>query len=354
MVDKVRCSEYLNILKDFEDIVLNRSLKDVEPLFRIYFKHANVLCVRGGLKRYFLEHAVIFKMLGAKGKDVLDIGSGFGLGLIIFALLGARKCHGIDISDEMIKGSSYLIEDLLKKKPYLNIELKKGDFLLTEYPRASFDIVILKDAISHIRDTELLLDKVKKILRLGGTLYISDGNNILFCPNIIRIRRNWKRSEHGPIPEDIVKYGRKVDRLSFFEARVNIIKELCPSLNDEIVKLLAYKTRGMYGDEIVEAVKEFISKGKVSRAASFPYRNPYTGEFPELGFNPFKLARSLKQRGFSCKFVPPPWAYTGRGPSVSVLKNALATILSPFLKILPSFLLPLLSPSFHITARKIK
>jgi len=350
MDDKVKYPKYMRMLKDFEDLVLNCSLKDVEPLFHIYFK--NVLYVRGGLIRYFLEHAVIFKMLEAEGKDILDIGSGFGLGLIIFALLGARKCYGIDISDEMIKGSSYLIEDLLKKKPYLNIRIEKKDFLLTEYPQNSFNIVILKDAISHIRDTELLLDKVKKILRPRGTLYISDGNNILFCPNTIRIRKNWKRSEYGPIPEDMAKHGRKVDRISFFEARVNIIKELYPSLNDEIVKLLSYKTRGMYGDEIVDAVKEFISTGKVSRKASFPYRNPYTGEFPELGFNPFKLARSLKQRGFSCKFVAPPWTYIGVDPSVSILENVLAKAFSPILKILPSFLLPFLSPSFHIIARR--
>ena len=75
------------------------------------------------------------------------------------------------------------------------------------------------------------------------------------------------------------KNGREIDKLCFIEAR---------------------KTKGMYGDEISKAAKEFITTGKISQKASFQYRNPYTGEFPELGLNPFKLLSALKNQGFQC------------------------------------------------------
>jgi SAM-dependent methyltransferase len=212
---------------------------------------------------------------------------------------------------------------------------------------------MLMEAISHIRDTALLLDRIKDVLRPGGALYISDGNNDLFFNSMIRSRKAWRKAEWGPI--DIrYRYGRRVDKLSFFDARMGIIKSLYPSIDNKTLNLIARKTQGMYGLEITRAVEEFMATRKIHKKASFPYRNPYTGEFQELGINPFKLIENLKARGFRCKLMPPIWAYIGVSPRTSRLKTIATRTISPFLRNSPDFLLPFLNPSFQIIAIKEK
>ncbi|MBT9132994.1 MAG: 27-O-demethylrifamycin SV methyltransferase [Firmicutes bacterium] len=341
-------SNYTGEIEELRKVILDPALRGrMKPLFWDYFK--STVTTEEGIRNYFLQSAAISQFLHiSKEKEVLDIACGFGLRLICLTLLGCRKAIGIDISGEMIEG----FRVLLREFPSLDIEAEKGDFLLADYPPSSFDVVILSEAISHIRDTQLLLDKIQHVLRPGGILYISDGNNDMFLLSRIRSRRDWKRSEHGPISEDMAKHGREVDKLCFFEARMKIIKELYPSLDGRTLKLTARKTQGMYGEEITKAVEGFMTTGKISQKASFPYRNPHTGEFPELGFNPFRLAKDLRRRGFQCRFVPPPWVYVGVPPGVSRPKAIAARVALPVLSKSPSFLLPFLSFGFCIVAVK--
>ncbi|MBT9140004.1 MAG: Ubiquinone biosynthesis O-methyltransferase [Dehalococcoidia bacterium] len=344
---KLNARKYNKEIQEFQSVILNPTLSDkMKPLFYDYFK--TIVTTKDGSRNYFLQQAAIFDLLEAKEKDILNIGCGFGLGLICFALLGCRKAYGIDISGEMTEG----FRTLLREFPQLNIKAEKGDFLLTDYSSSSYDVVILQEAISHIRDTSLLLDKIQHILRPGGILYISDGNNDLFLLSRIQSRREWKRAEHGPIREHMARHGREVDKLCFFEARISILHQLCPSLDDKTLKLIARKTQGMYGEQITKAAEEFMTTGKICQKASFPYRNPYTGEFPELGFNPLKLTKDLQGRGFRCRFTAPPWAYAGVPPGTPYAKVFIARVLSPILRKFPSILPPFVTPSFHIVAIK--
>lgn len=332
-----------------ENVILNSNLRaNMKPLFYNYFKSS--ITTKEGIENYFMHNAVIFELLNAKEKNILEVGCGFGLRLICISLMGARKVVGIDISEEMIEG----FQELIKRFPQLDIEAKMGDFLLRDYPPSSFDAVLLVEAISHIRDTNILLDKIKDVLRPNGVLYISDGNNDFFLPSRIRARKDWKKAETGPIDENMAEYGRKVDRLCFFDARVEIIQNALKGyaksgLDDRTLKLIAKKTQGMWGEEINKATKEFIITGKITSEASFPYRNPYTGEFPELGFNPFKLINELRRKGFQCRFVPPTSAYI---TSNLRWKKYMFSLLSPILRKSPQILLPLLFPSFQIIATK--
>lgn len=189
-------------VEELETVILNSNLRNyMKPFFYDYFNR--VLTIKG-IRNYFMENAIIFELLNAKEKDILEVGCGFGLRLISMALMGARKVVGIDISEEMIEG----FQELIRRFPHLDIDAKKGDFLLTNYSPSSFDVVLLIEAISHIRDTQLLLDQIQDVLRPNGILFISDGNNDLFLPTRIRIRKGWKKAEKGPIDEKMAKYGR--------------------------------------------------------------------------------------------------------------------------------------------------
>ena len=341
--------EYSNSLERLSEAVLDPKLaQEMPPLFFDYF--GSVVTTREGIKGYFNDTATLLGMLRLselEKKDVLDIGCGFGLRTICMSLLGCRSALGVDISSEMTSG----FRTLLRKFPELNIEIRNEDFLLGDYQSDSFDVAILYEAISHIRDTDFLLDKVKEVLRPSGVLYISDGNNDLCLIKRFGLRKRWERSECGPIDESMADHGREVDRLPFLQARMEIIRKAYPLLDSNTVQTIAQETQGMWGEQITNAARSFLETGRIEEQASFPYRNPYTGEFSEFGFNPFTLARKLERKGFRCQLVPPRWAYI-RNSFVERWEIMVAKVLSPVLRSAPGFLLPFLSPSFHIVAIK--
>ena len=81
-------------------------------------------------------------------------------------------------------------------------------------------------AISHVRDTDLLLDKIKVILRPQGKLFIEDGNNEAFFASRFARRRLWEMAEYGPIPENEALHGRSVDRLPFFQDGRRLLEQI--------------------------------------------------------------------------------------------------------------------------------
>ncbi len=331
---------------------LNKIVRDpgltaeMPSLFSYYYKRSGTLTL-AGLKRYLLESAAIFDLCQMKGKPVLDVGCGFGLRLICYSLLGSGPCTGIDISEEMACGAQVL----LKRFPDLAVKICQADFLTYPFKPCSFTVVTLIEAISHIRDSRLLLEQVLAVLADNGILYIQDGNNDLLITSRIRIRREWHRSEYGPLDEDMVRDGRAVDRTPNLEGRRRIIRKSFPSLDDKITSDLATKTRGLWGEEIIQAVEQLLETGETSLEPTFPWRNPYTGEYPELGFNPFKLMSELESMGFQSGLVPPISAIT-ECASPNRLKRVWAHVRSPFLKRVPKRLLPFVCGSFAISARK--
>lgn len=335
----------------FETVLFDPAFKqEMEPLFFDYFK--TWVTTKEGIRAYFNIRAKIAKLVNIEGKEVIDIGCGFGLTLICCSLLGAKRSLGVDVSKEMVRGFRKL---LTKFDPPLNVRVECGDWLLMNHGNNSFDVVILYEAISHIRDTSLLLYQIQKVLRPGGILFISDCNNDLFITSRLRSRRNWRRSEYGPINVAMSKQGQEVDRLPFFNARIKIIRQLCPSLDE--YKTIAKKTRGMYGDEIRYAVEEFMATGSIRQRASFPYRNPFTGEYPELGINPLKLVRILTHLEFRCRFVPPFWRediQRNEQRAKPIFRTQVKVITGWFLKASPHWLLPFLTPDFRIVATKTK
>jgi len=86
----------------------------------------------------------------------LDIGAGDGL---ITFLIGAE---GIDDNDVAIK--------LAREK---GVDVKKGTAYDLDYPKNSFDNVLMADVIEHLEFPALAIREVKKVLKPGGKLYIT-------------------------------------------------------------------------------------------------------------------------------------------------------------------------------------
>jgi SAM-dependent methyltransferase len=288
----------------------------------------------------------LFNYLKMKNKSILDIGCGFGQHLVNFALLGARKCTGIDLAPEMIRDFRTLASWF-----DLDIEAISGDFLDLEFAEESFDIALMRESISHVRDTQRLLINAKTILTPRGCVCITDNNNSLFLPQNFKVRRIWKKQEHGPIDAKTAAGWKEISRLPYRDARAVIIQSRYPSLDETVVSQLAKKTQGLFGEEIIQAVEEYMKEGTISKKPSFQYRNPYTGEYPELCFNPWALMSNLKKMGFECRLVSP--SQTFACFELSPIKRSILKTYRGLVRRSPLIITPFIYPTFRIIGRKL-
>lgn len=91
--------------------------------------------------------------------SVLDLGCGEGKTMKILSDKGL-KCVGIDTSPKMLK----------KARDTGEVMLSRGENL--PFRDKVFDIIILKEVIHHIADSETLLSEVKRCLKDNGYVWI--------------------------------------------------------------------------------------------------------------------------------------------------------------------------------------
>jgi ubiquinone/menaquinone biosynthesis C-methylase UbiE len=221
-----------------------------------------------------------------------------------------------------------------------------GDGLNIDYSDKTFDVIVVNDVLSHVRELEDFLEELTRLLIPGGKLYIYDDNNKLFLPSYYKYKEFWETCENGPI--DKINFRGKDERLSFADMRKNIISEIEPDLAQYQLDYLVRKTIGMYGKEIESAVSEFKKNGRIKRCKGFKYRNPKTGEFPERPLNPYMISKALRNRGFSSRALPTFFFVKSTG-----LKGSIKRILSLLFRIIPSLSF-IIAPSFRILSLKTK
>lgn len=115
-----------------------------------------------------------------EGKVILDAGCGYGVIAIILALMGANKVVGVDISEERLTTFAQIIRDYGFDQQ-LEARLQRVED--TSLPNASVDAVISNEAISHYYDVDAFLRETARVLKPGGVLLISDGNNACSPPS---------------------------------------------------------------------------------------------------------------------------------------------------------------------------
>jgi SAM-dependent methyltransferase len=107
----------------------------------------------------------------APGKSVAEIGSAEGGVLAAFVKNGASSALGTDIAKERLDFGKRIaaLEKLPMAFIYHNV--------MTEEPLSEwiekFDLVLLRDVIEHLDDTQLALHNIKKIIKPGGYLFVT-------------------------------------------------------------------------------------------------------------------------------------------------------------------------------------
>lgn len=119
-----------------------------------------------------IDHQCRYRWVASKldsSDTVLDAICGVGYGSYILSLANPYSVSSFDICQEAIDYAN-------KYYARPNITYSSSDYLDMEYAEASFSKIIHFEAIEHIAQPEVMLEKFHRWLKDDGTLYIS-------CPN---------------------------------------------------------------------------------------------------------------------------------------------------------------------------
>jgi SAM-dependent methyltransferase len=107
-----------------------------------------------------------FPSLSLAGKDILDIGCGYGGRTVRYAELGARSVCGIEPGEQ----------STLEARAFATIHNVSATFTTgfaesLPLPDASFDYVFSYDVFEHVCDLGKTLEECNRVLRVGGSVY---------------------------------------------------------------------------------------------------------------------------------------------------------------------------------------
>ena len=106
----------------------------------------------------------------ASDKDVLEVACGTGVGLGLLARVARRTVAGdIDERNLAVARETYSLSS--------NVELKQFDAQEMPFSSASFDVVLLFEALYYIPSPDSFFCEARRVLRPGGMLLISTVNS---------------------------------------------------------------------------------------------------------------------------------------------------------------------------------
>ena len=190
---------------------------------------------RSGGARSTKRHMAVARKLGeyASEGDLLDIGCGTARMLCALAAeLPGLRITGIDVSAEMIEiARQNVTRDGLTHTVGLMVVAAEG---LGAFAEGSFDVVQCHGAFSGIREPVAVLAEIRRILKPGGVLYITDWNRA--APKS-ELRPYLEGLEGRPAEQDRVRMAYK---LSYTD------KELKGLLGGPGLRMLEFGAEGLW------------------------------------------------------------------------------------------------------------
>jgi SAM-dependent methyltransferase len=299
---------------------------------------------RDGAAKHIRFHQDIIGLAGLadlRDRKVLDVGSGFGLSLVTFALLGAREAHGIEYDPDAVAAVARYLPRLPSELAG-RVQNREGDAAAIPYPAGSFDVVFSVEAISHYADVPAFLGEAARVLKPAGHLFIADGNNGM-NPLVARETREiWRAFEEG---EPGTQVGLHRVRISYRDMRRDLVATSYPQLSSDQIDLIARNTAGYTSSEVLQATDAYVATGQPPR---HPYRvgelamSPH-GQAMERLFHPHALARDIECYGFRARAC----GYWGGAAGKTHIRIANRALMS-----LSRLTMPL-APAFRIVAQRV-
>jgi 2-polyprenyl-3-methyl-5-hydroxy-6-metoxy-1,4-benzoquinol methylase len=285
-------------LHDVAGAILDAKLPDYDPWL---YRYCGELAAPEDAERYLryqLDHLALGRV-DLAGKRVLDVGCGFGMALITCGILGARELRGVDAYRPMID-TVHAYQPLLPGYLRERLEVVVGDASAMPYEDESFDVLLSIEAISHYLDVPGFIDEAARVLRPGGVMIVSDGNNGRNRKIRSETQEIWEAFELGSSNGGV--HGHEVKE-SYVQKRERIARAAAPGIDAAAAREIARMTFGMVEDDVAAAAREHAASGAMP---SSPYRrgevpvNP-NGQVIERLFDPYELASDIEERGFRAR-----------------------------------------------------
>lgn len=122
------------------------------------------------------------------GKQVLDLGCGYGWHCRYAAEQGAAHVVGVDLSQRMLERARQMTDSG-------RIEYRRAAMEEVDFPAASFDVVISSLAFHYVEDFGAICGKVCQMLKPGGSFVFSVEHPIFTAYGT----QDWFRDEGGEI-----------------------------------------------------------------------------------------------------------------------------------------------------------
>lgn len=279
---------------------LARPPAGIDPWFHQYFGH---LADDAGLRTWVRAKQQLLDLTsGIAGKVVVDVGAGFGMVSNLFALWGAKRVISVEVHTPMVHTHARINAEYFPELKS-RVHHVHGDASHLAVRSGSADMVFSIEAISHYFDVDGFLDEAARVLRPGGQLVVSDGNNGA-NPAVRRFLVNyWERLENGPEGP----FGTEVVPEPMRMRRERVVHQNFPELSAVRVGEMARLTSGMDRAQIVDAVGAHLRGGAPPAS---PYargqlpRDPEWGYVMERHFDGRDLAARIERRGFTARAIP--------------------------------------------------
>jgi 2-polyprenyl-3-methyl-5-hydroxy-6-metoxy-1,4-benzoquinol methylase len=264
------------------------------------------------------------------GMVVLDAGCGYGMMCMLLATLGAKEAHGIDIMEDRMGVFKECLSNLKAGGTELPVFPIVGNAMRSDYDDDKFDLILSVEAISHYREPDLFFEECARILRPGGVLLISDGNNGANPRIVTECKELWRRFEQGPTG----RIGPHIIVEAYEDIRKGMIREAYPEWSEQDVAAVARGTSGMTRDEILEACRAKEEQGVIpdqTFAGDECPVHPGIGAVLERFHHPRELAGRIEVFGFKTQ-VYSYFGGAGGNPAIRFANHVLKALTKYTLK----------------------
>ncbi|MEP8681801.1 class I SAM-dependent methyltransferase [Enterobacter ludwigii] len=137
------------------------------------------------------------------GKSVIDLGCGYGWFCRAARALGAAEVTGVDLSEKMLARAAELTDDT-------QIHYQRSDLASLALPENSVDLIYSSLALHYLPALETLFEKIRRALKLGGSLVFSMEHPIYTCAT----RQGWLTDDNGERFWGVNRYQDEGERVS--------------------------------------------------------------------------------------------------------------------------------------------